>query len=73
MNLPGISNTPFRRALQEGLALPVALDHDAKVAALGELHYGAGRGRQSMVYIVMGTGVGAAIIYRGQLIYGREQ
>lgn len=72
VNLPGISNTPFRRALQEGLALPVALDHDAKVAALGEFHYGAGRGRQSMIYIVMGTGVGAAIIYQGQLIYGES-
>lgn len=72
VNLPGISNTPFRRALQERLALPVALDHDAKVAALGEFHYGAGRERESMIYIVMGTGVGAAIIYQGQLIYGES-
>ena len=72
VNLPGISNTPFRRALQQRLALPVALDHDAKVAALGEFHYGAGRERESMIYIVMGTGVGAAIIYQGQLIYGES-
>ena len=72
VNLPGISNTPFRRALQKRLALPVALDHDAKVAALGEFHYGAGRARESMIYIVMGTGVGAAIIYQGQLIYGES-
>ena len=72
VNLPGISNTPFRRALQERLALPVALDHDAKVAALGEFHYGAGRKRESMIYIVIGTGVGAAIIYQGQLIYGES-
>ena len=33
VNLPGISNTPFRRALSERLSLPVALDHDAKAAA----------------------------------------
>lgn len=52
--------------------MPVALDHDAKVAALGEFHYGAGRERESMIYIVMGTGVGAAIIYQGQLIYGES-
>ncbi len=70
VNLPGISNTPFRRVLSERLALPVALDHDAKVAALGEFHYGAGRGRKSMIYIVLGTGVGAAIIYEGALLYG---
>ena len=70
VNLPGISNTPFRRLLQERLALPVVLDHDAKVAALGEFHYGAGRDRDSMIFIVIGTGVGAAIIYQGRLIYG---
>ena len=72
VNLPGISNTPFRRILQEKLGLPVKLDHDAKVAALGEFHFGAGRGRDSMIYIVIGTGVGAAIIYEGRLIYGES-
>ena len=72
VNLPGISNTPFRRILQEKLGLPVKLDHDAKVAALGEFHFGAGRGRDSMIYIVIGTGVGAAIIYGGRLIYGES-
>ena len=70
VNLPGISNTPFAQALSQRLGLPVRLDHDAKVAALGEFHYGAGRQRDSMIYIVMGTGVGAAIIYQGALIYG---
>ncbi len=72
VNLPGISNTPFRRVLQERLSLPVALDHDAKVAALGEFHFGAGSERDSMVYIVIGTGVGAAIIYQGALMYGES-
>ncbi len=72
VNLPGISNTPFRRILQEKLSLPVKLDHDAKVAALGEFHFGAGRDRDSMIYIVIGTGVGAAIIYEGSLIYGES-
>lgn len=70
VNLPGISNTPFRRRLQARLGLPVKLDHDAKAAALGEFYYGAGRERGSMIYLVIGTGVGAAIIYEGRLIYG---
>ena len=72
VNLPGISNTPFRRALSQRLSLPVTLDHDAKVAALGEFHFGAGRQRESMIYIVIGTGVGAAIIYDGALLYGES-
>jgi len=72
VNLPEISNTPFRRALSERLSLPVALDHDAKTAALGEFHFGAGQARNSMIYIVIGTGVGAAIIYQGALLYGES-
>ncbi|MCY4539366.1 MAG: ROK family protein [Chloroflexi bacterium] len=72
VNLPGISNTPFRAILQEKLRLPVKLDHDAKVAALGEFHFGIGRDRENMIYIVIGTGVGAAIIYQGALIYGES-
>lgn len=72
INLPGISNTPFRRALEDKLGIPVRLDHDAKVAALGEFHYGIGRERDSMIYVVIGTGVGAAIIYEGNLLYGES-
>ncbi|MXX51143.1 MAG: ROK family protein [Chloroflexi bacterium] len=72
VNLPGISNSSFRRVLSQRLGLPVALDHDAKVAALGEFYFGAGKKRESMVYIVIGTGVGAAIIYEGRLIYGES-
>jgi glucokinase len=72
VNLPGLSNTPLRQLLSERLGLPVRLDHDAKVAALGEFYYGAGRGRDYMVYIVIGTGVGAAIIMNRQLYYGES-
>lgn len=69
-NLSGLHNAPLRQMLTERLNLPVVLEHDAKAAALGELHYGAGRGERSMVYIVVGTGVGAAIIIDGQLYRG---
>lgn len=69
-NLPALHNTPLRQMLSERLDLPVSLEHDAKAAALGEFHYGAGRGEQSMVYFVLGTGVGAAIIVDGQLYRG---
>jgi glucokinase len=56
--------------LTERLNLPVVLEHDAKVAALGEYYYGSGRGERSMAYIVVGTGVGAAFILDGQLYRG---
>lgn len=69
-NLTGWRNVPLQQMLADRLNLPVTLEHDAKAAALGEYHYGVGRGGQSMVYIVVGTGVGAAIIIDGQLYRG---
>jgi len=69
-NLPGLHNAPLRDLLGERLGVPVCLEHDAKAAALGEFHYGAGRGERSMVYIVVGTGVGGAIILEGHLYRG---
>jgi glucokinase len=79
-NLPALHHTPLRQILETRLrATPtlrghrevrVCLEHDAKAAALGEFHYGSGRGSKSMVYIVVGTGVGAAIILDGELYRG---
>lgn len=69
-NLPGWVNVPLQQMLADATGLPVILEHDAKAAALGEYHYGAGRGERSMVYVVAGTGVGAAIIIDGQLYRG---
>ncbi len=69
-NLTGWRNVPMRQMLAGRLALPVVLEHDAKASALGEYYYGAGRGERCMVYIVVGTGVGAAIIIDGQLYRG---
>lgn len=69
-NLTGWRNVPLRQMLADRLDLPVTLEHDAKASALGEYYYGVGQGRGSMVYIVVGTGVGAAIIMEGQLYRG---
>ncbi len=69
-NLPTLHHTPLRQMLADRLKVPVSLEHDAKAAALGEFYYGAGQNEHSMVYIVVGTGVGAAIIVDGQIYRG---
>ncbi len=71
-NIPGLHHAPLAPMLQEKLGVTVKLEHDAKAAALGEYHYGAGRGHKYMVYIVAGTGVGGAMIDDGKLIRGVE-
>ena len=63
---------PLRAMLQERLSLPVVVEHDAKAAALGEFHWGRGQARSSMVYIVVGTGMGGAIIFDGELYRGER-
>jgi glycyl-radical enzyme activating protein/glucokinase-like ROK family protein len=71
-NLAGLHNAPLRQLLSERLRLPVSLEHDAKAAALGEFYYGAARGERDMVYLVVGTGVGSAIIVNGELFRGPD-
>jgi glucokinase len=69
-NLPKFFNVPLRQMLSDRLGKPVVMEHDAKAAGLGEFYYGAGRNERSMVYTVIGTGVGAAIIVDGALYRG---
>ena len=69
-NLTGWRNVPFAQMLSERVGLPVSLEHDAKASALGEFHFGAGRGAKSMALIIVGTGIGAAILVDGKLYRG---
>ncbi len=69
-NLQGLHNTPLRDLLAARLGLPVVIEHDAKAAALGDYYFGAGKGSREMYFVVVGTGVGAALIIDGQLFRG---
>lgn len=69
-NLPGWDNAPIVAALQEATGLPAYLQNDANACALVEWKYGAGRGCEDMVFLTMGTGMGAGIIAGGRLLRG---
>lgn len=71
-NLTGWRNVPFAQMMSEKLGIPVSLEHDAKAAALGEFHFGAARGVNSMALIIVGTGVGGAFIVDGKLYRGEQ-
>ena len=60
---------PMRAHMQQLLGLPVFLDNDANVAALGEVTAGGARGAASCICITLGTGVGGGIVLDGK-IYG---
>src|SRR5215475_834550 len=52
------------------LGLPVEVANDADLGALGELRYGAGRGRQDFVYVKASHGVGAGLVLGGRIYRG---
>lgn len=68
--LPGWEgcNPAARLAAQSGL--PVALENDADAAVLGELRWGAGRSRRSLICVTIGTGIGGGIVVNGALYRG---
>ncbi|MBR5123469.1 MAG: ROK family protein, partial [Anaerotignum sp.] len=43
---------------------------DARVAALGEATYGAGKGAESMLMVTLGTGVGGGVVLNGKILMG---
>ncbi|MGD0222176.1 MAG: ROK family protein [Terriglobia bacterium] len=58
--------------MEQTLGIPCRLDNDANAGALGEYHYGAGRGAKMMVYITISTGIGSGIVYEGKLLRGKD-
>ncbi|SDD53563.1 glucokinase [Terribacillus halophilus] len=50
--------------------LPVFIDNDANLAALGEVWKGAGAQQENIIAITLGTGVGAGLIANGHIING---
>jgi glucokinase len=69
-NLPGIHNFPIVQELEKGLSIPVFLENDANVAALAEALVGVGKGKSSVVYITVSTGIGAGIVIDGKVYSG---
>ena len=61
-HVPGWEDTPLAQQLEEIFQVPVRVDNDANVAALGEARYGAGLGLACLMYLTISTGVGGGLI-----------
>ncbi|MGD9485878.1 ROK family transcriptional regulator [Streptomyces sp. TRM70308] len=68
--LPGWAGTNPRDDLAARLGVPVHVDNDANLGALGELVWGGGRGVADLAYIKVASGVGAGLVIRGQVYRG---
>jgi glucokinase len=66
----GWREQPLRALLEAATGLPVVVENDANAAAWAEYRFGAARGRDDVVMLTVGTGIGGALILGGLLYRG---
>ena len=71
-NVPGLEDRDFGSDLRARLALPLTVENDINLAALGEQWRGVARGVDDFVFLSIGTGLGAGLVLRGELHPGRH-
>lgn len=71
-HFPDFVNINIRERLQQRVALPLHIDNDVNMFALGEARYGAGKGIPHFVMMTLGTGIGGGIFLDGELVHGER-
>jgi predicted NBD/HSP70 family sugar kinase len=72
---PGLSwsDTDVVKAFEEHIGVPVVIENDVNLMALGEFHKGLGVKYQNTIYLFAGNGIGSAIILNGEFIRGAHK
>jgi predicted NBD/HSP70 family sugar kinase/DNA-binding CsgD family transcriptional regulator len=70
-NVPGMEGRAFGAELEERLGVPVRIENDINLAALGEQWRGVARG-VDFAFLSIGTGLGAGLVLHGELHRGRH-
>ncbi len=69
-NIPGLAGVHLAADLRRALRVPVTVDNDVNLAALGELHAGVARTCRTFALLALGTGVGLGLVVDGRLVRG---
>jgi glucokinase len=72
-NLSTWKNVPIKAILEGEFHTPCFLENDANAGALAEFRFGAAIGTRNMIFLTMGTGIGAGLILNGGLYRGTSQ
>ncbi len=68
----GWENLDVVEVLSSLTGFRVVAGNDANIAALGELRFGCGRDKDSLVLLTIGTGVGGGIVIDGKILCGKN-
>jgi glucokinase len=68
--IPSWKEVYLKKKMEERYRVPVFVNNDANCFALGEFYFGKGQGRESMIGLAIGTGLGAGIIINHKLYAG---
>ena len=68
----GWSDFPLPAHIGQLLGVPVVMDNDANVGALGEARHGAGAGLDPLFYMTLSTGIGGGIVSGGSVYRGAD-
>lgn len=63
-------NYDFIGSIKKEISVPIGLDTDVNGSCLGEMTYGCAKGLGTVIYITIGTGIGAGISVDGKLVHG---
>jgi predicted NBD/HSP70 family sugar kinase/DNA-binding CsgD family transcriptional regulator len=71
-SVAGLEGDAFGPELRSRLELPVSLENDVDLAAVGELWRGVARGVDDFAFLSVGTGMGSGLVLRGELHRGHH-
>ena len=69
-NLPGWDEVHITEFFTANTGIPAYLDNDANACAVAEWKFGAGKGKENVIFLTFGTGLGAGLILNGRLYGG---
>lgn len=72
-NIEGWRDVDLKGYLEAKLGIPACLEYDGHTAVLGEYWQGAGKGYDSVLDVIIGTGVGAGAVVNGHLLRGKNR
>ncbi len=71
-NIRGWDHIPLQQMLADKIPLPIILDSDRSGYVKGEGWLGIARGLKDVVFVAVGTGIGAGILVNGEIVHGHD-